>query len=185
MPQPQADRLGALPDEALQHVLLSFLPLLEAVRTGTLARRYRHLWKYMPVLRITSEGRVLNRRGVRRLNSARLDACEIELVHIQKGFDVVSNIWHVIGWKRKGTTTQQKIRLHLSKLSTYAINIEQTYIQRSVIHSEGNSAIDTVTATAEDLLAAAAATDPLRYHSQLPKYSAPISQRPPQANLYP
>uniref|UniRef100_A0A0E0R5D1 F-box domain-containing protein n=1 Tax=Oryza rufipogon TaxID=4529 RepID=A0A0E0R5D1_ORYRU len=113
MPHPRPrggdDRLGALPDEALQHVL-SFLPLPEAVRTGALARRWRHLWKSMPVLRITGEGRVLNRSGVRRLNrfvnhllllrdrSARLDACEINLGTFRSQDDPQINLWirHVL-----------------------------------------------------------------------------------------
>ena len=47
-----ADRLGALPDEVLQHVL-SFLPSRDAVRTCLLARRWRHQWKSVPALRIT------------------------------------------------------------------------------------------------------------------------------------
>nr|CAB3491197.1 unnamed protein product [Digitaria exilis] len=46
------DRLGALPDEALKHVL-SFLPSDDAVRTCVLARRWRDLWKSTPALRIT------------------------------------------------------------------------------------------------------------------------------------
>ncbi|KAF8711251.1 hypothetical protein HU200_029269 [Digitaria exilis] len=45
------DRLGALPDEALQHVL-SFLPSDDAVQTCVLARRWRNLWKSTPALRI-------------------------------------------------------------------------------------------------------------------------------------
>uniref|UniRef100_A0ACD6A285 Uncharacterized protein n=1 Tax=Avena sativa TaxID=4498 RepID=A0ACD6A285_AVESA len=45
------DRIGALPDEILQH-LLSFLPAQEAVRTCVLARRWRHLWKFITGLRI-------------------------------------------------------------------------------------------------------------------------------------
>uniref|UniRef100_A0A0E0MDL2 F-box domain-containing protein n=1 Tax=Oryza punctata TaxID=4537 RepID=A0A0E0MDL2_ORYPU len=125
MPHPRRgdDRLGALPvpDEALQHVL-SFLPLPEAVRTGALARRWRHLWKSMPVLRITGEGRVLNRRGVRRLNrfvnhllllrdrSARLDACEIELGTFRSQDDPQINLWirHVL------LCEARVLRVHLS-----------------------------------------------------------------------
>ncbi|TVU26423.1 hypothetical protein EJB05_28970, partial [Eragrostis curvula] len=45
------DRTGALPDALLHHVL-SFLPAEEAVRTCVLARRWRHLWKSAPGLRI-------------------------------------------------------------------------------------------------------------------------------------
>ncbi|KAF0894653.1 hypothetical protein E2562_001946, partial [Oryza meyeriana var. granulata] len=111
MPQPRGgvDRLGTLPDETLQHVL-SFLPLPEAVRTSALARRWRHPWKSMPVLRITGEGRVLNRRGVRRLNKfvnhllllrdrrACLDVCEIKLGTFRSQDDPHINLWirHVL-----------------------------------------------------------------------------------------
>uniref|UniRef100_A0A0D9XQ57 F-box domain-containing protein n=1 Tax=Leersia perrieri TaxID=77586 RepID=A0A0D9XQ57_9ORYZ len=45
------DRIGALPDEVLHHVL-SFLPSQEAVRTCLLARRWRNLWKLATGLRI-------------------------------------------------------------------------------------------------------------------------------------
>ncbi|KAG0530056.1 hypothetical protein BDA96_05G151600 [Sorghum bicolor] len=45
------DRIGALPDETLHHVL-SFLPAQEAVRTCVLARRWLHLWKSATGLRI-------------------------------------------------------------------------------------------------------------------------------------
>ncbi|KAL6658247.1 hypothetical protein ACP70R_003833 [Stipagrostis hirtigluma subsp. patula] len=47
-----ADRLGALPDELLHHVL-SFLPAHEVVSTSLLARRWRHLWSSAPALRVT------------------------------------------------------------------------------------------------------------------------------------
>uniref|UniRef100_A0A0E0R5E7 F-box domain-containing protein n=1 Tax=Oryza rufipogon TaxID=4529 RepID=A0A0E0R5E7_ORYRU len=45
------DRIGALPDEVLHHVL-SFLPAQEAVQTCLLARRWLHLWKSATGLRI-------------------------------------------------------------------------------------------------------------------------------------
>jgi hypothetical protein len=45
--------IDILPDEVLQHVV-SFLPAREAVQTCMLARRWRHLWRSMPALRITS-----------------------------------------------------------------------------------------------------------------------------------
>ncbi|KAL5204920.1 hypothetical protein ABZP36_009791 [Zizania latifolia] len=47
-----ADRIGALPDEVLHHVL-SFLPAHEAVWTCLLGRRWRHLWRSAPALRVT------------------------------------------------------------------------------------------------------------------------------------
>ncbi|KAI4997621.1 hypothetical protein ZWY2020_052963 [Hordeum vulgare] len=96
--------IDALPNEVLQHVL-SFLPVAEVVQTCVLARRWRDLWKSMPVLRITCEGRILNRRGVRRLNkfvnhllllrdrSAPLHACEIELTTFHSQDEPQVNLW--------------------------------------------------------------------------------------------
>ncbi|KAF8650785.1 hypothetical protein HU200_063689 [Digitaria exilis] len=45
------DRISELPDALLHHVL-SLLPVDEAVQTSVLARRWLHLWKGMPVLRL-------------------------------------------------------------------------------------------------------------------------------------
>ncbi|OQU83655.1 hypothetical protein SORBI_3005G154500 [Sorghum bicolor] len=50
-PDAGGDRISALPDDALHH-LLSFLPAEDAVRTCVLARRWRHLWKSATGLRI-------------------------------------------------------------------------------------------------------------------------------------
>ncbi|XP_062198221.1 MEIOTIC F-BOX protein MOF-like [Phragmites australis] len=48
----QEDRISALPDGVIQHIL-GFLPADEAVETSVLARRWRHLWRSMRRLRIT------------------------------------------------------------------------------------------------------------------------------------
>ncbi|KAL6658245.1 hypothetical protein ACP70R_003831 [Stipagrostis hirtigluma subsp. patula] len=47
------DLIGALPDGVLRRIL-GFLQADEAVRTSLLARRWRHLWRSMPVLRLTA-----------------------------------------------------------------------------------------------------------------------------------
>jgi hypothetical protein len=47
-----ADRISALPDELLHHVMSS-LPARESVATCLLARRWRRLWKSVPGLSIT------------------------------------------------------------------------------------------------------------------------------------
>ncbi|KAF7021122.1 hypothetical protein CFC21_034119 [Triticum aestivum] len=49
------DMFGPLPDEVLCHVL-SFLPSREAVQTCCLARRWSHLWKSVPAIRVRGEG---------------------------------------------------------------------------------------------------------------------------------
>jgi hypothetical protein len=82
--------IDILPDESLQHVL-SFLSAREAVLTCVLARRWRHLWRSIPVMRITSGPRwewitqqefddlntfVTNLLRERDLN-APLDVCEL------------------------------------------------------------------------------------------------------------
>ncbi|CAM0902716.1 unnamed protein product [Alopecurus aequalis] len=47
-----ADRISALPNDLLHHVL-SFLAAHKAVSTSLLGRRWRHLWKSAPALRVT------------------------------------------------------------------------------------------------------------------------------------
>ncbi|KAB8114552.1 hypothetical protein EE612_054028, partial [Oryza sativa] len=81
--------INALPEEVLQHVM-SFLPAKQAVRTCVLARRWRHLWKSMPVLRVFHPW-YLNKHDVRNLNRFMncliryrdrrmpLDTCEIKI----------------------------------------------------------------------------------------------------------
>jgi hypothetical protein len=67
---PGGDRLGALPDDVLHH-LLAFLPAHDAVRTCVLARRWRDLWRFARGLRIRRPD--LERQGSREVivNSVR------------------------------------------------------------------------------------------------------------------
>ncbi|CAM0910885.1 unnamed protein product [Alopecurus aequalis] len=45
------DHFAALPDEVLQHVL-SYLPSRDAVKSAALSRRWRHLWRSTPAVRV-------------------------------------------------------------------------------------------------------------------------------------
>uniref|UniRef100_A0A5K0VJ36 F-box domain-containing protein n=1 Tax=Nymphaea colorata TaxID=210225 RepID=A0A5K0VJ36_9MAGN len=45
------DRLSALPDPLIQ-LILSFLPTNESARTSALARRWLHLWTFIPNLHL-------------------------------------------------------------------------------------------------------------------------------------
>ncbi|XP_057435325.1 F-box/FBD/LRR-repeat protein At4g00160-like [Lotus japonicus] len=47
------DRISALPDEMLHHIL-SFLPTENAVATGVLSKRWTHLWRSVPVLDLST-----------------------------------------------------------------------------------------------------------------------------------
>ncbi|RLM61611.1 hypothetical protein C2845_PM14G02670 [Panicum miliaceum] len=49
------DRISALPDELLHHIM-SFLPASDAVRTCVLPPRWRHLWASTPHLNVDAEG---------------------------------------------------------------------------------------------------------------------------------
>ncbi|CAN6372375.1 unnamed protein product [Urochloa humidicola] len=80
------DRISDLPDALLHHVL-SLLPADEAVQTSVLGRRWRALWKGMPVLRLVGPKKRFPRaeyfdRFVNRLISKRGDlplvSCEVE-----------------------------------------------------------------------------------------------------------
>ncbi|CAI8591508.1 unnamed protein product [Vicia faba] len=43
------DRIGALPDEVLTHIL-SFVPTTQAIVTSILSKRWIHLWRHVPLL---------------------------------------------------------------------------------------------------------------------------------------
>ncbi|KAI8014469.1 putative F-box/LRR-repeat protein [Camellia lanceoleosa] len=45
----QVDRISALPDEVILHIL-SLMSMKFAIQTGILSNRWRHLWKFNPVL---------------------------------------------------------------------------------------------------------------------------------------
>ncbi|CAM0902714.1 unnamed protein product [Alopecurus aequalis] len=118
-----AGRIGALPDDLLHHVL-SFLPAHEAVSTCLLGRRWRHLWKSAPALRIT---------GVKECNNAawfvdfvhnllllrdpraRLDSFQLDLDERDFDFEefLLANEDHVIRWFRHALVCGPRVMLAL------------------------------------------------------------------------
>ncbi|XP_006663281.2 F-box protein At5g03100-like [Oryza brachyantha] len=93
------DYIGALPDVLLEHVL-SFLETKEVVRTCVLARRWRHLWASMPVLRVTARdsGHALHKFMDHLLilrNRSPLEACVFDFSVFSNSKDDMSfvNLW--------------------------------------------------------------------------------------------
>ncbi|KAM0916854.1 hypothetical protein ACQ4PT_009885 [Festuca glaucescens] len=123
-----ADRISALPEELLHHVL-SFLRAHEAVRTCALARRWRHLWKSAPALRVTgvkgckNSGWFVNFVRTllqRRDPGAHLDSFELELDERDFDFNkpfLPANEWHVNGWFQLAVTCGPRVLLALRTTS--------------------------------------------------------------------
>ncbi|CAL4981843.1 unnamed protein product [Urochloa decumbens] len=105
----RAASLDVLPDEVLCHVL-SFLPAQESVRTCVLARRWRHLWRSAPGLRILFDGEG-ERASIKELRefmdhmfllrgASPLDTCHLSLIDVDDDDDELCrvNLWirHVV-----------------------------------------------------------------------------------------
>lgn len=99
-----ADLISALPD-ALLHKILWFLQAQEAVQTCVLGRRWRNLWKSMPVLRVTGGDPV---ESVQEFmdhllllrDRSELDACVFEFGSYSDSGASYVNLWirHALLW---------------------------------------------------------------------------------------
>ncbi|CAN6374628.1 unnamed protein product [Urochloa humidicola] len=107
--------LDTLPDDVLARIL-SFLPVREAVQTCVLARRWRHLWQSMPVLRIISVDGPLTPEEVDDMNrfvnmimflrdrGAPLEFCEFKI----DDFDSHENEPHISLWIQQALLSQAR-----------------------------------------------------------------------------
>uniref|UniRef100_A0ACD6A5W9 Uncharacterized protein n=1 Tax=Avena sativa TaxID=4498 RepID=A0ACD6A5W9_AVESA len=89
------DRISALPDDILRH-MLSFSEAQVSVRSSVLARRWRHLWKSMPVLRLTGrpqESRNFMDHLLVLRGPSPLDACLFDFTQASKGDYSPVNMW--------------------------------------------------------------------------------------------
>ncbi|GER53342.1 F-box/RNI-like superfamily protein [Striga asiatica] len=73
------DKLSALPDEIISHIL-SFLPFKATVSTSTLAVRWRRLWAYAPNIQLTGDSIYERTNFVRTLKNV-LFQCEAHLAN--------------------------------------------------------------------------------------------------------
>ncbi|GJN22209.1 hypothetical protein PR202_gb09757 [Eleusine coracana subsp. coracana] len=90
------DRLSALPNAVLEHVL-SFLPSVDAVRTCVLARRWRGLWLSTPSLRVDGDSvkechRFLDHLLLLR-GHAPIDTCDLSFDDFSKRDVPYLNLW--------------------------------------------------------------------------------------------
>ncbi|XP_006663283.1 MEIOTIC F-BOX protein MOF-like [Oryza brachyantha] len=155
------DRIGALPDGVLHHVL-SFLPAQQAVRTCLLARRWRHLWKSATGLRIGEHN--INLRSVKEnqgfldhllllRDSAPLDTCVLMFREGNKNMedeDVARmNLWFRHALLRKARFLQLHVLYgkndrwlvpiddlplvsrHLTRLHLYGIRLNDSFLNFS------------------------------------------------------
>ncbi|KAL6658563.1 hypothetical protein ACP70R_004149 [Stipagrostis hirtigluma subsp. patula] len=137
------DRLSALPDDALQHIL-SFLPAQDAVQTCVLARRWRDMWKFTKGLHITTSGSVEEIRDfVDHLLLIRagspIDTFEIRTCEGMSKDDISRvNLWirHVVACKVQllqikifGGTWLKLKDVHLVFVSQHLTRLELAYVR--------------------------------------------------------
>ncbi|KAM0900113.1 hypothetical protein ACQ4PT_020829 [Festuca glaucescens] len=120
-----ADWISALPEETLLHVL-TFLPAHEAVQTSVLARRWRHLWRSAPRLRIVQQDKFETIEDMDKFVSRLLLLCDHSSAHEECQFDVKSfftaDCKHVDLWLRQAVCCQVRSLLFHSH-SLYELSV--------------------------------------------------------------
>jgi hypothetical protein len=142
------DRINALPDEAIHHVL-GFLPAEEAVRTSILARGWRHHWKSMHNLRISGHlGGVLSfwyrLSRLKRLvdcvllnRHLPLDECHIIIEEFYELDDADVDQWirHVVSKCNVGVLVVDIDTEYYSKMELSGKPMVSRYLKRLELHS--------------------------------------------------
>ncbi|KAK1614261.1 hypothetical protein QYE76_019778 [Lolium multiflorum] len=144
------DRIGALPDSILHHVL-SFLPVQAAVRTCVLARRWRHLWRYTTGLRIVGlkEGKYSEVKDLRKFvehllilrERTDLDTVQIKFskfceedqprVNLWVRFAVMCKVWALTLHIGNGYLYLDDLPLvsrHLRTLDLHGVTLQKTFL---------------------------------------------------------
>ncbi|XP_066334003.1 F-box/LRR-repeat protein At3g59190-like [Miscanthus floridulus] len=128
------DRISDLPDGVLHHVL-SLLPVQQAVQTSVLARRWRHLWKGVPALRLVGpKTRFATaqdfHRFVNRLIAVRghlpLVSCEVEACLTWDDYAGEPEEPSRTCTSTRGSSTRWRARFRCSKSSATLLAVNQS-----------------------------------------------------------